>query len=182
MATFDGVIIGGGHNGLTLGAYMSRAGLKVCVLEGTAAIGGGCSTQEPILPGFRFNLHSNFYIAWANAPLTHDLELQRFGFSTIEPPVQQGVVFRDGTALTIHKDIAKSYASIARFSRRDADTYRAMHETYAVKMRPLFAALMYNPPLAPVEMRERLSGVMGQEFLSFAQQDLFTVVDARFED
>jgi phytoene dehydrogenase-like protein len=182
MATFDGIIIGGGHNGLTLGAYMSRVGLKVCVLESTAAIGGGCSTQEPALPGFRFNLHSNFYIAWANAPLTTDLELQRFGFSTIEPPVQQGIAFRDGTALTIHKDIAKSYASIARFSRRDADTYRAMHETYALKMRPLFAALMYNPPVAPAELRERLSGAMGQEFLSFAKHDLFSAVDARFED
>ena len=182
MATFDGIIIGGGHNGLTLGAYMSRAGLKVCVLESTAAIGGGCSTQEPTLPGFRSNLHSNFYIAWANAPLTRDLELHRFGFSTIEPPVQQGLAFRDGTALTIHKDIGKSCASIARFSRRDADTYREMHEAYAVKMRPLFAALMYNPPFAPTELRERLSGASGKEFLAFAQQNLFSAVDARFED
>src|SRR6185369_8608839 len=138
MARFDGVIIGGGHNGLTLGAYMSRAGLKVCVLEATPQIGGGCSTEQPTLPGFRFNMHSNFYIAWANAPLTNDLALQRYGFSTIEPPVQQGVAFRDGTALTIHKDLEKSHASIARFSKRDADTWRAMHEIYAIKLRPLF--------------------------------------------
>src|SRR4051794_37427324 len=123
MATFDGIIIGGGHNGLTLGAYLTRAGLRVCVLERNAMIGGGCSTAEPALPGFRFNLHSNFYISWANAPLTRDLELWRYGFSTIEPPVQQGITLRDGTALTIHKDIEKSCASIARFSRRDADTY-----------------------------------------------------------
>src|ERR1041384_4072716 len=157
LATFDGVIIGGGHNGLTLGAYMSRAGLKVCVLERNDMIGGGCSTAEPALPGFRFNLHSNFYISWANAPLTRDLELWRYGFSTLEPPVQQGITLRDGTALTIHQDIEKSCASIARFSRRDADTYRALHETYARTMRPLFAALMYNPPLAPDVLRDRLS-------------------------
>jgi len=182
MARFDGVIIGGGHNGLTLGAYMSRAGLKVCVLEATASIGGGCSTEEPALPGFRFNMHSNFYIAWANAPLTHDLELHRYGFSTIEPPVQQGVAFRDGTALTIHKDLEKSHASIARFSKRDADTWRAMHEIYAIKLRPLFAALMYNPPFAPAELRDRLSGPMAREFLSFAQHDLFSAVDRHFED
>jgi phytoene dehydrogenase-like protein len=182
MAKFDGIIIGGGHNGLTLGAYMSRAGLKVCVLESQPAIGGGCSTEEPVLPGFRFNMHSNFYIAWANAPLTRDLELHRFGFSTIEPPVQQGVAFRDGTALTIHKNIEKSCASLARFSRRDADTYRAMHETYAIKMRPLFASLMYNPPLAPDALRDRLSGPQGREFLSFARSDLFAAVETHFED
>ena len=182
MARFDGVIIGGGHNGLTLGAYMSRAGLKVCVLEATPNIGGGCSTEEPVLPGFRFNLHSNFYISWANAPLMEDLELQRFGFSTIEPPVQQGMAFRDGTALTIHKSIEKSYSAIAKFSRRDADTYRAMHETYAVQMRSVFSALMYNPPLTQAEVRDRFSGVQAKEFLSFAQYDLFTAVDRHFED
>ena len=182
MARFDGVIVGGGHNGLTLGAYMSRAGLRVCVVEAMEKIGGGCSTEQPALPGFRFNMHSNFYIAWANAPLTNDLELHRYGFSTIEPPVQQGVAFRDGTALTIHKDIAKTYASIAQFSKRDADTWRELHETYAIKMRPLFAALLYNPPLAPLELADRLSGAMGKEFLSFARHDLFGAVDGRFED
>ncbi|MGZ3411079.1 MAG: phytoene desaturase family protein [Xanthobacteraceae bacterium] len=182
MAKFDGIIIGGGHNGLTLGAYLSRAGMKVCVLESQPAIGGGCSTEEPTLPGFRFNMHSNFYIAWANSPLTRDLELHRFGFSTIEPPVQQGVAFRDGTALTIHKDLEKSCASLARFSRRDAETYRAMHHTYAIEMRPLFASLMYNPPLTREEMQSRLSGPQAREFLSFARSDLFTAVDTHFED
>ncbi len=182
MAAFDGIIIGGGHNGLTLAAYLARAGLKVCVLESTAAVGGGCSTADPALPGFRFNLHSNFYISWANAPLTRDLELGRFGFATIEPPVQHGVAFSDGTALTIHKDVEKSCASIARFSRRDAEAYRAMHQAYAVAMQPLFAALMYNPPLTPDETRDRLSGPQAKALLAFAQHDIYTAIDKCFED
>jgi phytoene dehydrogenase-like protein len=182
MAGFDAVIIGAGHNGLTLGAYTSRAGLTVCVLERNPRIGGGCSTEEPALPGFRFNLHSNFYIAWADAPLTRDLELFRYGFSTIEPPVQQGVALRDGTALVIHQDVEKSCASIARFSVRDAETYRELHEAYGVSMRPLFASLTYNPPLAPDVLRDRLSGPQAREYLAFAQSDLFTAVDRRFED
>lgn len=182
MAAFDGIIIGGGHNGLTLAAYMARAGLKVCVLEAARAVGGGCSTAEPALPGFRFNLHSNFYIAWNNAPLTRDLELGRFGFSTIEPPVQHGVAFSDGSALTIHKDVEQSCASIARFSRRDAKTYRALHQAYAVTMQPLFASLMYNPPLTPEAMRDRLSGPQAKELLSFARHDIYTAVDKSFED
>ena len=81
MSRFDGVIIGAGHNGLTLGAYLARAGMKVCVLERNAWIGGGCTTDEPMLPGYRCNLHSNFYIGFSEAPLMRDLELQRFGFS-----------------------------------------------------------------------------------------------------
>src|SRR5258708_28598770 len=107
MAGFDAVIIGAGHNGLTLGAYMSRAGLTVCVLERSPRIGGGCSTEEPALPGFRFNLHSNFYIALADAPLTRRLELFRYGFSTIEPPVPQGVALPGGAALGLHPGCRK---------------------------------------------------------------------------
>ena len=85
MAVYDGVIIGAGHNGLTLAAYLSRAGLKVAVLERNAEIGGGTSTQEPTLPGYRFNLHSNFFMGFGLAPLMRDLELHRFGYSYIEP-------------------------------------------------------------------------------------------------
>ena len=178
---FDGLIVGGGHNGLTLAAYLSRAGLRVAVLERGPIVGGGCSTVEPMLPGFRANLHSNFYISWMNAPLTRDLELYRFGFSTVLPPVQQGVASREGTALVIHTDVEKSCASMARFSKRDANTYRDLHELFAVKMQPLFASLMYNPPLAPNVLAQRLSGPEGRQFLDFAKYDLFSAVDRVFE-
>ena len=33
MTMYDGVIIGAGHNGLTLAAYLSLAGLKIAVIE-----------------------------------------------------------------------------------------------------------------------------------------------------
>ncbi len=96
--------------------------------------------------------------------------------------MQHGVAFSDGSALTIHKDIDKSCASIARFSRRDAETYRAMHQAYALEMQPLFAALMYNPPLASEAMRDRLSGPQAKELFSFARHDIYTAIDKSFED
>jgi phytoene dehydrogenase-like protein len=182
MARFDGVIVGAGHNGLTLGAYMARAGLKICVLDAAPRIGGGCSTEDATLPGFRCNLHSNFYIAFSGSPLMRDLELHRYGFAYIEPPVQNGVAMRDGTALTIHKDIDRTCASIARFSRHDAEAFRHLNEIYAVKMRPFFTSLLYNPPLAPDELRTRLTGPEGREFLAHAPLDLFQAVDRHFED
>jgi phytoene dehydrogenase-like protein len=182
MATFDGVIIGAGHNGLTLGAYMARCGLKIGVFERNTWIGGGCTTEEPILPGFRCNLHSNFYIGFSQAPLMRDLDLARYGLSTIAPPVQHGVTLRDGTALTIHKDINKTCASIAQFSKRDAEAFRDLHMTYAVKMRPVFTSLLYNPPVAPHEMRARITGPLANDLFAHAGLDLFEAVDRHFED
>src|SRR5262245_64443246 len=137
MSRYDAIIIGAGHNGLTLAAYLSRAGLKVAVLERNSKIGGGTSTDEPSLPGYRFNLHSNFFMGFRHAPLMHDLELYRFGYAYVEPPVQQAAAFRDGTCVVIHKDIDATCRSLARFSRRDAETFRELHELYGKKMRPL---------------------------------------------
>lgn len=182
MAVYDGVVIGAGHNGLTLAAYLSRAGMKIAVLERNARIGGGTSTEEPTLPGYRFNLHSNFFMGIRHSPLMRDLELHRFGFSYIEPPVQQAAAFRDGTCVVIHKDIDATCASLARFSRRDAETFRELHHIYGQKMRPLLVALQFNAPLPPDELRDRLSGPQAKEFLSHAQHDLFSVVRKHFDD
>ena len=182
MQTYDGVVIGAGHNGLTLAAYLARAGLNVAVVERNPRIGGGCSTDEPVLPGYRFNLHSNFFMGFRHSPLIRDLELYRFGFSYVEPPVQQAAAFRDGTCVVLHKDLDKSCASLARFSKRDAETFRALHHLYAESMRPLFTSLAFNAPLPLDQLRDRLSGPQAKEFLSHAQHDLFSVVRKHFDD
>ena len=182
MTSFDGIVIGAGHNGLTLAAYLARAGMKIAVLERNAIIGGGCSTDCNTLLGHRLNLHANFYMGLGLCPLLQDLELYRYGFSYIEPPVQQAAVFRDGTGIVIYKDLDKSCASLARFSKQDAETFRALWNTYCVEMRPLLVSLLYNAPLPREQLVDRLSGPQAKELLSHAQHDLFSVVRKHFID
>ena len=182
MANFDGVVIGAGHNGLTLAAYLSRAGMRIAVLERNGRIGGGSSTEERILPGYKLNLHANFYMGLGLCPLLEDLELHRYGFSYIEPPVQQAATFRDGTGIVIYKDLDKTCASLARFSRQDAETFRALWHTYCEEMRPLLVSLLYNAPLPREQLIDRLSGPKAKELLSHAQHDLFSVVRKHFVD
>ena len=182
MTTYDGVVIGAGHNGLTTAAYLARAGLKIAVLERNQRIGGGCSTETDKLPGFRLNLHANFYMGMSHCPLIEDLELYRYGFSYIEPPVQQAAAFRDGTCVVIHKDLDKTCASLARFSKQDAETFRELWHTYCVEMRPLLASLLYNAPMPREQLLDRLSGPKAKELLSHAQHDLFSVVRKHFVD
>ncbi len=73
---YDVVIVGGGHNGLTCGAYLAKAGQRVLVLEARDVVGGGCATKEVAAPGFRHNFHSNFHGIIQMGPVYRDLELQ----------------------------------------------------------------------------------------------------------
>ena len=52
---YDAIIIGGGHNGLTAAAYLSKAGKKVLVLERRHVLGGAAVTEE-VFPGFKFSV------------------------------------------------------------------------------------------------------------------------------
>src|SRR5678815_2884841 len=55
--SYDVIVIGAGHNGLTNAAYLARAGKKVLVLERRHLVGGAAVTEE-ICPGFTFSVAS----------------------------------------------------------------------------------------------------------------------------
>ena len=179
---FDGVVIGGGHNGLVLAAYLSRAGHRVAVAEEAPKVGGGCCTEESTLPGFKHNLHSNFYVGIEEGPIYRDLELDKYGFRLTYPPVQQGAAFSDGTAFTIHTDIEKTVKSIAQINEKDAKSYRDLHEKFYVGMKGVVTSLLYSPPIPPSELRERLSDPLGQEFMSYNDLTMYQSIDQHFED
>jgi len=83
MADYDAIIIGAGHNGLTAGTVLAKAGLKVLILERTGWVGGMATTKE-LFPGFKHNVG-----AWALLVLPDDmqgiLELQKYGVEIVTP-------------------------------------------------------------------------------------------------
>jgi len=181
VESWDGIVVGAGHNGLTCAAYLARAGLKVLVLEANPWIGGGTVTEELTLPGFKHNTHANYFIGFDVSPVYRDLELDRWGFSFVVPDVQCAWLFGDGRALVFHRELEPTLASIARFSRRDAEAYRSLYERFAVAMRPLLVSLLYHPPLPPDQVRERLGGPRAEELLSHAPLTLYQAVERHFE-
>ena len=150
------------------------------MLERNHRIGGGCSTDSDRLPGFRLNLHANFYMGMSHCPLIEDLELYRYGFSYIEPPVQQAAAFRDGTCVMVYSDLEEPCASLERFSNRTPR--RCDSGTPRNGLRPLLASLLYNAPMPREQLVDRLSGPKAKELLSHAQHDLFSVVRKHFVD
>ena len=51
MAEYDGVIIGAGPNGLVVGAYLAKAGLKVLLLDKRYEMGGGLARARACKTG-----------------------------------------------------------------------------------------------------------------------------------
>ena len=181
MTAFDGIIVGGGHNGLICAAYLARAGLKLAVVERNREMGGGCITEEVTLPGFKHNLHSNYHY-FEEGPVARDLQLEHYGLKYIYPEVQHAMVFRDGTAVCIHRDPYKTAASFARFSKHDADSYLELYDKFAVKTRELVNQMLYSRPLPPAELANRVKGPLGEELLSYGRLTLYEAVDRNFEE
>ncbi len=55
---YDGIIVGGGHNGLILQGYLLKSGLSVAVIERHLEIGGGLDAHEGARSGYWHNIHS----------------------------------------------------------------------------------------------------------------------------
>ena len=75
--TYDAIVVGGGHNGLTCAAYLARAGRSVLVLEKTPFLGGAAVTRE-IFPGFKYTVYS-YVVSLLRPEVIRELELPRHG-------------------------------------------------------------------------------------------------------
>ncbi len=180
--TYDGIVIGAGHHGLILGAYLARAGLDVLLVERRLAYGGGLSTREVTLPGFYHNLHSINHFHISETPWFKDLGLDA-RVTYITPRYEFGQAHRDGSALVLGRDLEESVANIARFSKKDAATFREWNRKAETITREIFLPERYSEPL-PKEEREALLArtVLGREFLEVANRQPLDVVGELFEN
>ena len=183
-ASFDGIILGTGHNALILQAYLSRCGLKTLSVDRAPTPGGGLMTiDNPRLPGFRHNPHSFFHRAVTAMPWYRDLELERHGVRYLEPKLNVAMILRDGRALEWWTDLDRTVASCAEFSSRDADTVRR----FADEFRPIVDRILLpeaqSPPLEPGLRRQLLErSALGRRQLEISALSPLEFVTQHFEN
>src|ERR1035437_3786809 len=130
---FDFVFAGAGHNSLVCASYLAKGGFKVLVLEGRPTIGGGTKTAEVCLPGFKEDLCSSVHSGISNNPLirNNELPLRDYGYGEyIESDPVMHIPFLDGASITVWHDLDRTCETIARVSKKDAETYRRMVAEY----------------------------------------------------
>jgi phytoene dehydrogenase-like protein len=150
--TYDAIVVGAGHNGLTAGAYLGQAGLSTLLLE-RREIAGGCCVTEEIAPGCKASTTS--YIASMLRPeVIRDLQLAEHGLQMVpcDPAIQ--VAFPGGRVVPWWAERDRAVAEFRKHSVRDAETFVRVDDQLKKLARYLQPFFLEPPPEIDTRTRE----------------------------
>jgi len=181
--SYDGIILGTGHNSLILQAYLSRCGLRTLSVDCAEVPGGGLSTVEnPRVPGALHNPHSFYHRAMNRMPWYRDLELETRGVRYLEPELNVAMLLRDGRSLQWRTDLEGTRESFAGFSKKDADALVRWTEEFRPIVENILMPEAQCPPLEPVKRTELLKqSKLGRRLLEVAAMSPLEFVTQNFE-
>lgn len=142
-SSYDAIVVGGGHNGLTTAAYLAKSGMKTLVLERRPILGGACVTEE-VWPGARVS-RCSYVVSMLQAKVISDLRLKDFGYKAYPLDPAYAAMTEDGP-IFFYNEVEKTVESIRKFSPKDADNYEQFEdllERTASFLRPM---LLREPP------------------------------------
>ncbi len=190
--SYDAIVVGAGHNGLTAAAYLARAGLTTLVLERREIVGGCCVTEE-IAPGCRASTTS--YIASMLRPtVIRELDLVAHGLRMVPCDPALVVPFPDGQVVPWWADRARAMEEFRRLSPRDAETFVRVDGQLKKLARYLQPFFLETPPDVHARGAEglwellrvgkRFRGISGEEIsrlVSFLTGSLGEFLDRNYE-
>jgi len=159
-AHYDVIVVGGGHNGLTCGAYLARAGRKILVLERRPVIGGAAVTEE-FAPGFRTSTFS-YLMSLLHPKVIRELGLRELGL-TVLPATDLFCPIGKDDHIIFSGDVRRTAAEFARFSRHDGAVYPEF-DAWLNEAAAIVRGLLLETPVDPA--RRDLRGL--SDLLAFA--------------
>ena len=185
MEKHDVLIIGGGHNGLAVAAYLAKSGLDVCVIERQDIVGGTVATRELTLPGFKHEVGAYMHGLIQANPLIRLDELglkSKYGLKYICPEKMFEAVFPDNRTMCFYRDLEKTCESIAQFSPKDAESYRSFFKA-SNKMLKIASVAMFTPvPKWGAMMAFLDASDEGREFTRTIMSSSAEITDEWFEN
>ena len=175
MKTYDAIVIGAGHNGLTNAAYLAKSGLDVLCLEKNDYIGGATASR---------NLYKNWiysncsYVCSLLRPeIFRDLDLARHGLQ-VTPYEGDTILMENGDYFGSYADPEVHYRELARFSKADADAYERYSADTMRQCRFIRDFLLRTPP-DPTSFKLRdlqELAYLGAKFFEMGEQRMYDTI------
>ena len=140
----DAIVVGGGHNGLATAALLAKAGLRTVLLERRPTFGGQVETR--LLPDGRGAPGTFHTVGRLRPALVRELDLKSHGLLLVSPTVRVFAPQRQGPAVTLWGDNARTVADLARISAADARAWAAFDEQVRTFASFLGALATSTPP------------------------------------
>ena len=182
--TFDVIIIGAGPNGLAIGAYLSKAGERVLLLEKRLEEGGGLMTEQVTIPEYYHNTHAIYMMMVDMAPVYPDFQLEeKYDVHHVFPDLQVAMPLSDGSSLCIYRDVDKTCESLARFSKNDAESYRDLHRRCDEFMENILGPQTYVPmDAAPLVAAKMATTELGRDLTDISEKPPLDIICDHFEN
>jgi phytoene dehydrogenase-like protein len=170
--TWDVIVVGGGHNGLTCAAYLAHAGKRVLVLEARDRLGGACTLERPFDDDRYVISPCAYVIGLLDEDVIRDLALTERGLEIFVADPQLWVPFDDGTAFGQWMDHERTVLGLKSIgvSEREIAGYGA-YEKFFDDMRIKLRKGMRDTWVGDSPSRAELEELLGDQLM----------IDALFE-
>jgi len=175
QADWDAIVVGGGHNGLTTGAYLARAGLRTLILERRHILGGACVTEE-VWPGARVS-RASYVVSMLQPKVVKDLDLKRHGYEAYPLDPAYAAMTPDGP-IVFHDDVGKTCESIAKFSKADAARYEEFEDLLFMAADFVRPMMIRQPPALGSKAPVDIAGILKEagRIAGMSQRDVQKLV------
>jgi phytoene dehydrogenase-like protein len=169
-ASYDAIVVGGGHHGLIIACYLQKAGLKTAIFERQAKLGGAVITDPGPIQGFIMNPIAQG-AAFYSHPSYRDFNLAEKGLKFLFPNKSHSIIFDNDTCLVGYPankvvdpgsgrteysehNVQKTLNEIARFSPKDAETAQELLRRYRAKWQSALSKYRSSLPVPWGEKNE----------------------------
>jgi phytoene dehydrogenase-like protein len=175
MGTWDAIVVGGGHNGLTTGAYLAKAGLRTLILERRPILGGACVTEE-VWPGARVS-RASYVVSMLQPKVVEDLNLKSHGYRAYPLDPAYAAMTPDGPII-FHDDVGKTCESIAKFSKKDAERYEEFEDLLFMAAGFVRPMMVRQPPALGSKAPVDIAGILKEagRIAGMSQRDVQKLV------
>jgi phytoene dehydrogenase-like protein len=141
--TYDAIVIGGGHNGLTTACLLAKAYKRVILFERRSRLGGLAASEE-FYPGYHSPgiLHSTTGVR--QKPID-TLQLERFGLQRETEPQPTLIPHPQSAALLLWRDPDRAASELSKHSKRDQASYRR-YRAFLQNIAPVLRKVFDRPP------------------------------------